>query len=186
MSSETRPRGKNLEPRAQPAARYVAVVIGVGLLTVAAICGRELWLRHDPGVDWRSWIDPVVLTVGSATFQPWMLPAGIVAAVAGAVLMWIGVRPRTRTHRRVDSSTSLWTRPVDIARMASSQARRATGVLSAHSQLNGGNLVVTISGGENDDGLASRVEATLSELIDDLGLPLTLRVRVRPHTEVTR
>lgn len=186
MSAEPNTVRRVREPKAQPVARYVAMVIGLALLAVTVVCARELWLRNSPDVDWDSWVDPVVLTIGSATFEPWMLPVGILAVVLGALLMWIGVRPRTRTHRRLDSPVPLWMRPTDIARMTSAQTRRVAGVLTAHSQVSGKTLTVTVSGGAEDTGLAARVEEKVASLLEELGLPLSLRVRVRPHPEVTR
>ncbi|WIM73080.1 hypothetical protein QP028_05225 [Corynebacterium suedekumii] len=55
------------EPRATPVARYVAVLIGAALLSLAVVCGRELWLRNAEASDWESWVHPVVMTVGDAT-----------------------------------------------------------------------------------------------------------------------
>lgn len=164
------------EPRATPVARYVAVLIGSALLSLAVVCGRELWLRNAEDSDWESWVDPVVMTVGDATFQPWMLPAAVVAVLVALVLVWISVRPRTRTHRRVASSAGVWMRPVDIARMLTATARTVPGVSSAHSQVTGASATVTVATHSGRDDVAESVPASLAPLIDELGLDLTLRV----------
>lgn len=171
------------EPRATPVARYVAVLIGAALLSLAVVCGRELWLRNDDDADWRSWVDPAVMTVGEATFQPWMLPAAVVAILVAVILVWIAVRPRTRTHRQVASSAGVWMRPVDIARMLTATARTVPGVSSAHSQVSGSSATVTVATHSGRTDVTEAVPAALAPLIDDLGLDLTLRVTVG---EVTR
>lgn len=184
MSADSPAAGQGREPRAQPVARHVAFLVGLVLLAVSVVCARELWLRNDADVDWESWIDPLVLTIGSATYQPWMLPVGILAVVLGGVLMWIGVRPRTRTHRRLASSVPLWTRPSDIARLTSAQALRVPGALSARSQVSGRTATVTVTGSGEVTALAEEVEAAVSPLLEALGLPLTLRVRIEKQGEV--
>lgn len=183
MTVESPPPGQGREPRARPVAHYVALLIGVALLAVAVVCARELWLRNDPDISWESWVDPLVLIIGSATYRPWMLPVGVLAATLGAVLMWIGVRPRTRTHRRLASSISLWTRPSDLARLISAQAHRVPGVLSARSQVTGRTVTVTVTEAGDDATLVGDIEAAVTPLLDTLGLPLTVQVRVEPHRE---
>ena len=164
-------------PRPNPWARPVAIVIGLVLFGVAIVCGREIWLRRSRSIDWDTWVEPIIMTIGDATYQPWMLPAGVVAVVLGLLLVWVAVRPRTRTHRRVHSDTAVWMRPVDISRMLAAAARGVPGVSTATAHVAGGSVVVSVTGHRPD--LAPLIDAALTPLIADLGLGLTLKVRSR-------
>ncbi|QGU03727.1 DUF6286 domain-containing protein [Corynebacterium comes] len=180
MSADRRP------PRANPWARYAAVFLGLILLAVAVVCARELWLRNSRSIHWESWVNPIVMTIGNATFQPWMLPAGLGALLLGGFLVWVAVRPRTRTHRAVASEASVWMRPVDIARMLSGAALAVPGVATAASHVSGRSATVSITTGFGDADLSPAVDATLTPLLADLGLDLNLRVRRRPLEEANR
>ncbi|GAB3691827.1 DUF6286 domain-containing protein [Corynebacterium nasicanis] len=162
-------------PRANPWARHVAILIGVALCGVAVVCGREIWLRNSTSIDWDTWVEPVTMTIGNATFQPWMLPAGAAAVLLGLFLVWVAVRPRSLTHRAVRSEASLWIRPVDISRLLSATARRVPGVATARTHLSGSTAHVTVTGHEGD--LAPLVDNALSHTTTALGLGLTVRVR---------
>ncbi|MDO5671170.1 MAG: DUF6286 domain-containing protein [Corynebacterium sp.] len=182
MSVDTRPTPH--VPRANPVARFVAIVIGLALLVLAVICGREIWLRNSRSIDWDTWVDPIVMTIGNATYQPWMLPTGAAFLVLGALLVWAAFRPRTRTHRMlrpVDAATSVWMRPVDIARMLGAAARAVPGVATAAARVSGSTAHVSVTGHHPD--LAPLVDAALQPLITRLGLEVTLKVRQRPLEE---
>ncbi len=165
-------------PRATPLARYVAIVIGLALLVLAVLCGREIWLRNSRSIDWTPWAAPIFHTIGNATYQTWMLPAGVVAALLGVFLVWSAFRPRTRTHRRVRSTAPVWMRPVDISRMLCAAARAVPGVASATSHVSGNTAHVSVTG--HREGLAPLVDATLLPLLKSLGIDLRLQVRQRP------
>lgn len=160
-------------PRATPLARYVAVVIGLALVAVAVVCGRELYLRTADNAHGESWVEPLVMTVGNATFQPWMLPVGIITLVVGLALLWISVRPRTRTHLAIDPETGIWLRPVDIARYVSAAARSVPGVGSAHTRVDRSKVHVTYSA---HPGTHPDVQAAAQAALDKAGLDFGLRV----------
>ena len=124
-------------PRATPLARYVAILIGLALLVLAVICGREIWLRNSRSIHWDSWVEPIVMTIGDATYEPWMLPAGFLAIGLGALLVWSAFRPRHRTHRRIRAAAPVWMRPVDISRTLCAAARTVPGVATAAGRVSG-------------------------------------------------
>ncbi|SMG23194.1 hypothetical protein SAMN06295981_1269 [Corynebacterium pollutisoli] len=168
-------------PRATPLARYVAIIIGLALLATAIVCGREIWLRNSTSIHWDSWVEPIIMTIGDATYQPWMLPAGAVAGVLGTLLVWVALRPRTYTHRAVRSEASLWMRPVDISRLLSATARRVPGVTTAATRLSGSTAHVSVTGHRDD--LAPLVDAALAHTVSALGLGLSVRVRQEVASE---
>lgn len=177
-------------PRADPWARHAAVLIGLILLSTAVVCGRELWLRNSSSIRWESWVDPIMTTIGDATFRPWMLPAGVGALLLGGFLVWVAFRPRTRTHRALSpgasSGASVWMRPVDISRMLSGAALTVPGVATAAGHVAGRNVTVSITTGASDTDPSPMVTTALTSLLADLGLELNLRVRHRPLEEATR
>lgn len=175
---------EHLPPRADPWARPAVVVTGLLLLTVAVICVREVWLRNSRSIHWESWVEPLIETVGNATYQLWMLPAGAGAVLLGLFLVWVACRPRARTHLPVGRGAVVWMRRVDIARMLSATARGVPGVASAASHVNGRTATVSVTGRAPDANLSPAVAAVLDPLLGRLGLDLALRVRENTPGEV--
>lgn len=179
-------------PRAHPWARHAAVIIGLVLLIVALVCARELWLRNSSSIHWESWVNPIVGTIGNATYQPWMLPAGFGAFLLGVFLLGVALRPRTRTHRALAPTVvatpgaSTWMRPVDIARLLSATALTVPGVSNAASHVAGRTATVSVAARIPDADLSPEVETTLTALLAELGLDVTLRVRRRSSEEAKR
>lgn len=168
-------------PRATPLARYVAILIGLALLVLAVICGREIWLRNSRSIHWDSWVEPIVMTIGDATYEPWMLPAGFLAIGLGALLVWSAFRPRHRTHRRIRAAAPVWMRPVDISRTLCAAARTVPGVATAAGRVSGGSAQIFVTGHRED--LAPLVDAALAPVVTSLGLDLTVKVRQRPFVD---
>ncbi|MDO5670990.1 MAG: DUF6286 domain-containing protein [Corynebacterium sp.] len=162
----------------------MAILIGLILFGVAIVCGREIWLRNSRSIDWDTWVEPIFMTIGDATYEPWMLPTGIAAALLGIFLVWVALRPRIRTHRRIRAAAPVWMRPVDISRLLAAAARGVPGVSTAVAHVSGGSAVVSVTGHQPD--LAPLIDATLTPLIEDLGLNLSLKVRQRPLQEVEK
>ncbi|HYO04154.1 MAG TPA: hypothetical protein VET27_20700 [Mycobacterium sp.] len=59
-----------------------------------------------------------------------MLPAGIVAAVAGLWSLYASARPSRRTSLAVLASSSVWIGPADLARLAAAAAETGPEVLN--------------------------------------------------------
>lgn len=175
---------EQLPPRANPWARPAAVVIALLLLALAVICVREVWLRNSRSIHWKSWVEPLLDTVGNTTYQLWMLPAGAGAVLLGVFLVWVACRPRTRTHLPVGDEAAVWMRRVDIARMLSATARTVPGVATAATHVNGRTATVSITGRAADTNLSPAVAAVLDPLLSQLGLDLSLRVRQNTPGEV--
>lgn len=168
-------------PAVLPVARHAAVVIGLTLLVVALVCAREIWLRHSRSLTWESWVEPVIQTVGDATFQPWMVPAGVGALLLGCLLVWMALRPRRHRHESVPGAVPVWMRPVDIARAFTSAARTVPGVATASTHVGPRTVTVTVSGMRED--LPQLVEQACADLPGLLGLDRELRVRQLPTEE---
>lgn len=165
------------QPLAQPTARYTAVILGLLLLGLVGVVIRELWsMRTDS--DLESWAEPITQVIGRATYQPWMLPAGIASIVLGIILIYIAFRPRTRTHRPLASTASLWTRSVDIARMCTAASEKVPGVMRAYSVATNKRVTVNVHGDVKDPTLQSRVEAVVEPLVAELEHEPDLAIRI--------
>lgn len=162
--------------RAQPVARYVAVAIGLTLWVGAAVCIRELWLRNSSSNTWESWIEPILTTIGEKTYQPWMLPGGIIISTLGVIVTWLALRPRTRTHHQVASAASIWLRQVDIARVLTFTTRSVPGVSTAHSRVNSKTATIFFQSRDSRVTLPQEIEKAATARLKELGLAMPIRV----------
>lgn len=180
--SATTGRGFGQEPLASPAARSWAVILGVVLLALAGVAGRETWLVSAQA-NARSWIDPFIDLVAAGTLRPWMLWAGGASIALGILLVIISLKPRRHTHLRVVAdNASVWMRPVDIARLASASARREPGVAAARTQVKkkrkSVKVDVVVNGDVEDATLGERVHETIAQELSSLQAPAQISVAV--------
>lgn len=174
------------EPRGNPAARYLGVIIGLLLLALGLVAGRELWLRNSD-VGWRSWLDPVFGFFRGLEFQPWMGWVGIGLVVLGLLLLIIALKPRPRTHRALKSPVSIWARPVDIARYATANARRTPGVRSASTSVKRRTATLEVTAVAPDSEVRPALEETVgTRLKEAFGDGVGLRTRIRRADENDR
>lgn len=167
------------DPRATPAAKWVALLFGVALLALAIIAGREIYILGSDTTNQQSWAHPVLEIIGNARYQDWMFPLGIVAAILGLILLYVAIRPRTKTHRRIEADIPIYMRPIDLVRMFTASAERVHGVKDAHTQITGRSIIVTIHGDSSDPDLIDRVTTTLTPLCGLLARTPTLEVERR-------
>ena len=117
-------------PTAGPTAMPLALLFGFALLGLAFVAGREFLIAHGH-LGGSPWIADAVSWVARLHWQSWMVAAAIGAAVVGLLLVFIGVKPRTRTHSGLGAST-VWATATDIARLCSAAAQSTRGVVDAH------------------------------------------------------
>jgi hypothetical protein len=156
----------------------VALLVGVALLATAVVAGRELYILTSDTTRHKSWVQPILEVVGNTTYRDWMLPAGIAAAVAGMLLLYVSVRPRARTHRKVIADPEVFVRPIDVIRLFTAAAERVRGVSDARTVMTRRAITITINGDVSDPELDARVAeavAPLAQLID--GAPAVLVIR---------
>ncbi|KAA8723768.1 DUF6286 domain-containing protein [Corynebacterium spheniscorum] len=169
------------EPKASPAARWLVIVLGLLLISLAIVLGRDLWLNGNrPALA----VPQVLDLLSNATYEPWMLPAGIVSVVVGVIMVILALKPRKATHHQLRSTVSLWMRPVDIARKATATASRVAGVSTAHSHATKKTVNVSITGDAEDEQLGARVEQAVTGIARELDPAPEVKVRVRPRGEV--
>ncbi|OZF34503.1 hypothetical protein CH294_15970 [Rhodococcus sp. 14-2483-1-1] len=119
-------------PTAGPAAMPVALLFGFMLLGVAFVAGREFFIAHG-SIGGSPWIADATGWVARLHWQSWMIAAAIGSAVVGLSLVFVGVKPRTKTHSGLgDGAPTVWATPTDIARLCSAAAQSTRGVTDVH------------------------------------------------------
>ena len=168
------------EPRANPAVRWITVVLGVLLIALSGVLVRELWF-YSQDQPFTSWLMPVFNTMASSLVDAKVVTIGIIVALVGLWLVITAFVPRARTHVRVDSPASIWVRPVDIARKATNVARAETGSTTVHSKATRKKLTVEV----DDDGTGAtqeRLTTLLNGEFSRLQTPPAVAVKVSQPT----
>ena len=168
------------EPRANPAVRWITVVLGVLLIALSGVLVRELWF-YSQDQPFTSWLMPVFNTMASSLVDAKVVTIGIIVALVGLWLVITAFVPRARTHVRVDSPASIWVRPVDIARKATNVARAETGSTTVRSKATRKKLAVEV----DDDGTGAtqeRLTTLLNGEFSRLQTPPAVAVKVSQPT----
>ncbi|UFU03140.1 DUF6286 domain-containing protein [Ruania suaedae] len=152
--------------------RVATVVVAVLLAAIAALLGQHAL------VDWGRMAGTSWLRSGAefvAGDDPSALIGAGAAVLLGLVIMAAAWPRRQRVHR-LRSAPALHLHPVDVARLASTTARRVDGVLSATTTVSGRRVDIRITATGTDrvaEDVLSAVRAALA-LLDG-------SFRVRPH-----
>jgi uncharacterized protein DUF6286 len=167
-------------PVAAPAAGYVGALIALLMLAVGGVALRDAavhfgWLQGTP------WTDTAVSGLDGLTYQPWMLPAGVVAILLG--LWWVSaaLRPRRRTALAVPARTSVWIAKADLARMASGAAASVPGVLHSRASASLRTVKVTADVTGSDPALKAAITTAVANTIGGF-TTTTPRIKVRTRT----
>ncbi|MEX3507775.1 MULTISPECIES: DUF6286 domain-containing protein [unclassified Corynebacterium] len=176
--------GLGQQPKASPAARGWAIFLGLLLLALAVMAGRETWLVATDA-NASSWVTPVTDLVARENLETWMIWAGVAAVVVGLIFLIVAFKPRRKTHMRLESErSSVWLRAVDVARRSSAVARQVPGVAAARTQATDKNVKITVNGDTEDPALAPRVEEAVSQALQTLESTPRVSVTVEPVQEV--
>ncbi|MCH6197777.1 DUF6286 domain-containing protein [Corynebacterium mastitidis] len=178
MSDKRRP-GYGQEPKASPAARWVSILLGLGLIGLAVVAGRELWLHYTEESDTQSWVLPLIDNLAQGSFQQWMIPASIVAALVGLALVLVALKPRSRGYLPLESEVSLWARPVDIARYTTATAKRVPGITAASTRARKGSVRLHATATSGDSTVEQRVHESVHQNLDPLvGNTMNLKLSI--------
>ena len=173
------------EPVRDPGAKWVSVILGILLIALAIIIGREFWVVYGNNSA-QSWLEPVYSWIAGLTYQDWMFPVGILLCVIALVLLAVTFWPRKSTYRQIESTTSLWMRPIDIARLCTAQAERVPGVLRAHSTVTPKHITVSVNGDTSTaEDLTNRVTQQLTPHLANVAGAPTRTVHVKEPEGVT-
>jgi len=173
------------EPRGLSAVQWLTVAVGLLLLALAGVVGRDLWFHLQADGPHDSWVGNFFRWLAQVPVGPASVAAGIAVAVLGLVLSIAALNPRPRTHVRYGSETSIWLRPVDIARMATHTAKEQTGAHHIRSQATRKKLSVRAQDDGRGDALREHLEQSLAEQFAGLARPPRIDVRLTPHPAPT-
>ena len=176
--------GFGQEPKGSPAARGWSILLGLLLLALAVVTGREAWLMSS-GAKEQSWVQPVLDIFATPQLEDWMVWAGVAASILGIILLIVALKPRRSTHRQMASDhASVWMRPVDIARVASAAARRVPGVDGAQTKATGRRVNVNVASNGDSAALTQNVEQAVSRALVALREKPEVNVNVHKSAEV--
>lgn len=182
--TDTTPTGPRAgaEPKGNPAVRWLTVFLGIVLLSVSGVIGRDLWYRYQENDPDNSWIRPTLEWLGTASATPLGVTVGIVIAAIGLWFIIAAFKPRPRRYVQVDSISSIWLRPVDVARRATASARNELGRTNIASRATRKKLTLNVE----DDGssaLDQRLSDTLTGELQRLTRPPKVRVKIHQSTQ---
>lgn len=160
-------------PRRRPVVIWPAVLLALGLVALAVLSVRELlvtqgWLGGSP------WLTPVL--TGSLTVTPdgRTLAVAVAAVLLGLVLLVLGLRPGSRTHRRAPGEVDVWATPDALSHLARDAAERTQGVSAverAVSTRSGVRLTVRTPMEDARDHLTTEVTRSVGERLDGVAAP---------------
>ncbi|MDY5786334.1 DUF6286 domain-containing protein [Corynebacterium sp.] len=155
--------GPGAEPRGVASVRWLSLALGAALLGLAVALGRDLWMHYRVGRD-TSWTASALRWVADHQIGMVTVAAGVVVSLLGILLLIAAVAPRPRTHVRYSSESSIWMRPVDIARKATFVAREESGAEHVRSQASRKRVLVQLHmpAGTKGDFARTRVEEALT------------------------
>lgn len=175
--------GPGAEPRGIPAVRWLTAFIGLCLLGLAGLVGRDVWYRFGAKQPGDSWVADALGRAAAFTASLAPALAGIAAVLVGLLLVAAALTPRPRTHVRLDSPASIWLRPVDIARKATYLAHEDAGAHNIRSQATRTRLRVRAQDDGSGELLSGRLHSALTEEFAGLAHPPRIDVRLTPQPE---
>lgn len=170
------------EPKGNPAVRWLTVLFGLVLLALSAVIGRDLWYRFQENDPDNSWVRSALEWLGTATVNPLGVTVGIILALVGLWLIITAFKPRPRRYVQVDSVSSIWMRPVDVARKATASARTELGRASIASRATRKKLTVNVED-DGSPGLDQRLTETLTGEMQRLAQAPNIRVNTHRPTQ---
>jgi hypothetical protein len=179
MSTQNASRSDLPGPRALPAASWLGPLAALVLIGVGVVLGQEALFRW--GVVDTSWLGSLLTGLDGMRAGSWTVPAGVVLVLLGLVLLFLALKPRRRTHVRVDGDADLWMSPTALAALARDAAEGVPGV--ARVSVSGSPSAVRVrAGAEHPDGVAAAVEEAVRSRLDGADVRLSVRThRYRPE-----
>lgn len=170
------------EPRGNPAARWLAVLISLLLLALAGVAGRDLWFHRyrDEPLD-ESWLGRTWDFLGSFAVDAAAVAAGIALIVLGLILLFLTFKPRPHGYVRVNSPASIWTRPVDVARKATYTTRGDLGGEQVRTKANRKSVKVHVVDDGTGAAMQERVTRSLNSEFKALNTPPAVSVKLLPN-----
>lgn len=170
--------GRAPAPLAPAAAHYVGVACALLLIAIGVIGVRDGMVSAG-WIGGPSWTRAVLSWIDGQSAHGWMVPVGVIAAIAGLILIVAGLSPRRRKAIAVQADTSVYLDVSDVATLAGAAARAVPGVTHARASASARAVKITVrtTGSDvTDDTIADAVRAALT--------PLSTMPRIAVRTQV--
>lgn len=169
------------EPLGNPASRWISVCTSLLLIALTGIGIRDLWYHFytEESLD-QSWLGRTWEFLATFPADVAAIVISIIMILVGLALLFYTFKPRPRTHVRVASPVSIWTRPVDIARKATGTARTDLGAEHVSSKANRKSITVQATDDGSGAALQERLTRNLNNEFKALAAPPAVSVKLRP------
>lgn len=132
------------EPRAVPATALPFVLIGVLLFLTGALCVRELLIYHGL-LGGAPWVAPTFQWIAMLTWGHWVRYVSPILVVIGLLGFGAALRPRRRTHLRLQADVPVWLSPTSVARACSARAEQIVYVRRAETTASRSRVRITVT-----------------------------------------
>lgn len=149
MSSEE-PTGFGQEPRSNPRAKFLTLLIGLVLLVLAGVAIRDVYMIASTGSRESGWLVPVYNEIATADVTAGGVAIGVLVALIGLWLIVAAFKPRPHTHVKVSSKASVWMRPVDVARKSTATMQQEFGADDVRSRADRKRLSVQVGSDDTE------------------------------------
>lgn len=170
-------------PAASPRARWWTILIGVVFVAISGVALHDLLVLREI-IEGRPWLDPVFEGLRDIAYGPWVLPSALGCGLFALILLIAAFLPRAHTHLSFAGDSSLYARPVDIARICTATAQRVGGVFRASTVVTRKKITITVNTaiGENSatDTVADEVKEHVLHVAHMLAPPPTVIVKIAP------
>ncbi|WKD60328.1 hypothetical protein CCICO_01370 [Corynebacterium ciconiae DSM 44920] len=163
--------------KAQPAARGVAIFIGLLLIAAGVCAGRELWVLLSD-TNQTSWIEPVLSYLRDVDqWATWMFAAAGACAAIALILLFIVIKPRPTTHLEYNyGDTTLRIRRVDFARLLTATALGVPGVRAAESTVRKRKAAVQVQTDFADQAALDKLRAEEEKHVNAIASSMNLKI----------
>jgi hypothetical protein len=178
--SEQNPTKSDLPgPRARPAAGWLGPLVALLMIALGVVLVQEALARW--GVVSTSWLGSFLTNVDGLRAGTWTVPAGVVLVLLGLLVLLAALKPRRRTHVRVDGEADLWMTPTALASLARDAAEGVPGV--ARVSATGSRSTVKVrAAAEHPADVAAAVEQAVTDRLDGAEVRVSVRTtRYRPE-----
>ncbi|MDQ2826711.1 MAG: DUF6286 domain-containing protein [Actinomycetota bacterium] len=161
----------------------VGIVLAL-LLIALGVLGAQTALVAGGALTGSAWLTSAVTAVDGMRPALWMLPVGIVVALAGLVLMLTAVKPRSRTAVALSATTGVFLRPRDVARLAAAAGEDVDGVQDAQASASRTKVALRImttaeDGSAEANAVADAVTSAVDQRLSALKKPVRVTVRAQ-------
>lgn len=184
-TGDDEPRAGHVPARAAGPPRRAGLIGALSVLLALAVAGLGGALLREAlviggVVEGSAWLSQASDALDGLAPSATIFVAGMVAFLVGLVLVWIAVRRRSRTARRLAAATGAYLDRRSLVPLAEAHASRVAGVVSAHARIARGRLRLDVLAATE---AAHDVENAVAEVVrtqlDALDHPMRVQCSAR-------